>query len=159
MARIRRKRARASFSLFPFLSVLGCTIGVLIVIISAQNIVALGSADMVVDLGGAEREREPVYVECTRNGLLIHPRRIEVPMVQLRRDADSAFAAVLDDIELSEDRKYLLLLVRPDGIESHDRAMHLATQVWHNIRVGKDALLPGSGKVILSGRAPASGPI
>jgi len=159
MVKTRRRRARATFSLFPFLSVLGCAIGVLIVIISAQNIVALGSADMVLDVGGTEREREPVYVECTREGLLIHPQRIIVPIAELRRDVDSAFAALLDSIQLSEDRQYLLLLVRPDGIASYDRAMEMATHVWRNIRVGKDALLPGRGRVIFSGGGPTSGPL
>ena len=54
-------------------------------------------------------------------------------------------------------KKYLVLLVRPEGIESYDRAFHLATGVWINIPVGKDALLPGSGKVLLrSGNGDAS---
>ena len=147
-----RRRSRAnqlSVSLFPFLSVLLCAMGVLIVVISTQNVLGIGTADFVVDLVGSETEREAVYVDCVADGIVILPAQTAVPLHMLRRDANSPFAALLDRLELSGGKEYLVLLVRPEGVESYRRAVSLATQVWHDIHIGKDALLPGTGKVIL----------
>ena len=146
------RRIQLSISLFPFISVLLCAMGVLIVVISTQNMLALGSADFVIRIGGSEQEKEAIFVDCTEKGIVILPECVEVPLGLLRQDADTPFATLLDTLELSEGKKYLVLLVRPEGIESYSQAKKLATEVWNNIEIGKDALLPGSGDVILQSK-------
>lgn len=97
MAR-RRKRSGVSITLFPFLNVLACAMGVLIVIISGQNILAIGTSDQIIEIsdpqdvddngsvieGGEERKRQAVYVECGREGIIIHPKGTRVSMASLK---------------------------------------------------------------------------
>ena len=147
------------FTLFPFLSVVGCAMGVLVVVISSQSLLAVKVPNMVIRVPGAQHGRQPVYVECDAAGLIVHPQRTRVPMSALRRDADSAFHALMNDLEISEDtaaKKYLVLLVRPEGVKSYQRAIDLAQEVWMRVKVGKDVIPPGGGRLtILAGETSA----
>ena len=145
MAKPRRK-SKNSVSLFPFLSVLACSIGALIIIISTQNLIAIGSSDQVIETTGGHTDKEPVYVECEAEGVLIHPAGTRVLKADLDKD-DSPVGKLLDELAADRDRRYLVLLVRPSGIESFQKCLKLAQDL--KIDVGKDALLSG-GQVIFT---------
>ncbi|MFN4261146.1 MAG: hypothetical protein ACK4RK_17800 [Gemmataceae bacterium] len=148
MARGRRAKKTLSISLFPFLSVLVCAMGVMIIIITGQNLLALGqTADQLMEIAGSEQEKQPVYVECDSDGILIHPERTAVPLTALKGDGPTAFHRLLDTLKASAGKRYLVLLIRPDGIDAFERCFAMAED--HDIQVGKDVLYSG-GRLILT---------
>jgi hypothetical protein len=147
MARRRRKRA-AGISLLPILSIQKCTMGIMVVIICAQNMVSLGkTADQYLEIVGAARDREAVFVECRQKGVLIHPEGTEVDLETLKGPGPSPFHALLDRLKAEGGKRYLVLLVRPEGVAAFERGFRMALE--RNVDVGKDALLSG-GNVVLT---------
>ena|SRR5581483_456694 len=145
----RRKRSDATFSLFPFLSVLVCAMGVMIVIITGQNLVAMGGTqDQYMEIAGSVEGKEAVYVECQENGVLIHPDRIEVSLETLKGPGPSSFHQLLDRLEQQPKERYLVLLVRPEGIKSYERCFFMA-RFERKLEMGKDAI-PSGGNIVLT---------
>lgn len=149
MAR-RRGKDRASISLLPILSIQKCTMGVMVVIICAQTMVSIGkTADQYLEIvAGAEHDRQAVYVECQAKGVLIHPEKKQASLEALKGLGPSAFHELLDDLGAAKDKRYLVLLVRPDGIDAYDQCFKMA-KLDRKLDVGKDALLPG-GNIVLT---------
>jgi hypothetical protein len=154
----RRKQEGAQISLVPILSVQKCAMGVMVVIICAQNMVALGRSmshkdDQVLEIAGSSQEAEAVYVECQATKVLIHsPEPKEVSLAELQGGHSSAFHKLLDELQASKGKKYLVLLVRPEGIATYDPCFKLANIRMandENFRVGKEAVLSG-GDIILT---------
>jgi hypothetical protein len=123
----RRKRTDPEPTLFPFLSVLAAVMGTLILVIAGMTQIALASPRPRIEVEAFSPEKKsPVYVECTREGLLIHPddptqgepERVDRFDIG---DADGAYRALLTRLE-RDPRRYLLLLVRPDGVGSFNAA-------------------------------------
>src|SRR5262249_5104781 len=111
MAR-RRRRRTASISLLPILSIQKCTMGIMVVIICAQNMVSLGkTTDQFVEMVGAIKDREAVYVECRQKDIIIHPDKTEVGLESLKGTGPSAFHDLLDKLKTEQDKdknkKYL----------------------------------------------------
>jgi hypothetical protein len=147
VARRRRKDA-ATISLLPILSIQKCTMGIMVILICAQTLISLGqTADQYLEIGGVQQDREAVFVECQKNGVLIHPAKREVSLADLKGNGPSPFHDLLDDLKINKERKYLVLLVRPDGIESYERCYAKVRE--RRLDVGKDALLEG-GDLILT---------
>jgi hypothetical protein len=147
----RRRKARSSPSLFPFLSVLLCAMGVLIVVISGQNLIAVGGGlDQVLEIGaGAFEGKEPIYIECREDMILIYPDFTEVPLQEIKDESpDSEWAQLLSRLETRKEDEYLVFLIRPEGVEAYDYCEYQAN-VIRGIDVGKDALLTG-GELILT---------
>jgi hypothetical protein len=71
--------------------------------------------------------RRPLYVECMRNGVVFHPDGVEVPVgpnpAAARAEVERRIAKqreYLASIQAkADDKPYLMLLVRPDGITSY----------------------------------------
>ena len=67
--------------------------------------------------------------------------------------ASQAIKKLFDDIKASGGKKYIVLLVRPQGIDSFERCMAMAEKEkmpdGKKMPLGKDALLAG-GKVIFT---------
>jgi hypothetical protein len=68
-------------------------------------------------------KRRPIYVECATAGVVFHPEHLtlagsEVSRLALRAEIERRLAALgpVKETEQKEERAYLLLLVRPDGI-------------------------------------------
>ena len=147
MAR-RRHREGAGISLLPILSIQKCTMGVLVVIICAQNVVSLGkTADQYLEVVGGAQDRAAVYVECQDKEVLLHPDKKAVTLEALKGPGPSAFHQLLDELQAQADKKYLVLLIRPDGLPTYEQCIRMA--VGRRLSVGKDALLSG-GNVILT---------
>src|SRR5262249_6531689 len=76
----------------------------------------------VVPYRGARGDnRQPIYIECAATGVIFHPDRFTVPgsevsRLTVRSEVEHRTAAVKDADKGKEERAYLLLLVRPDGI-------------------------------------------
>lgn len=148
MARRRRRKEAASISLLPILSIQKCTMGIMVVLICAQNLVSLGkTADQYLEIAGDTQDREGVFVECRHKGIVIHPSKEEVSLDVLKGGGPSRFHDLLDDLKDNRGKKHLVLLIRPDGTDTFWQCFIMAMK--EHIEVGKEALLSG-GEVILT---------
>jgi hypothetical protein len=123
----RRRTGAPEPSLFPFLSVLAAVIGTLILVISGMSQLSIANPDQMVELGPfGTTKKVPVYVECQKEQLLIYPENVgmpraakpvSVPVREFLWD-NSAWVRLLEGIRVQHDNKYVILLVRPDAIET-----------------------------------------
>jgi hypothetical protein len=117
----RRRTKDPEFSLFPFLSVLVAIMGTLILIITGMTQLGLASPKQRVEIDPFDpAKKNPVYVECRNDGVVIHPDDPAqgTPVAVSRRDMEdpeSAFSALVTRLKLDPTR-YLQMLVRVDGV-------------------------------------------
>jgi len=144
-----RRRQRPAPTLFPFLSVLLCAMGALIVVITGQSLVALaGGVDQVIEVpAGDGAALRPAFVECRPEGAVLQPEGGRIPLEALD-DPDTPLAARLDALAADPGR-YLVLLVRPRGTAAF-RACAEAARA-REVPVGKEAVLAGGDLVFRTG--------
>ncbi|MBD2576884.1 hypothetical protein [Oscillatoria sp. FACHB-1406] len=122
-------RSPIQIELFPFLSVLACTIGTLILTIVIVSSQMLGGQQKEVKIvakteAGKNQVKTPVYIECRQDGILIHPQQLFVPAASIAR-TDSAFKQLLDRVSQNRDREYIIVALRPDGFQVFDTVRSL----------------------------------
>ena len=124
----RRRPPDPDISLFPFMSVLAAVMGTLILIIAGMSQIAIAEPKQGVELEAfAPDKKTPIYVECTRNGLLLHAddplqgKAVFVPRDELERP-DNAWAALRTRLQLDGSRYYLLFMVRERGVKVFNMA-------------------------------------
>jgi hypothetical protein len=145
----RRKTKDTEFSLFPFLSVLVAVMGTLILIIAGMTQIGLASPKQRVEIDAFDPTRKnPVYVECQKEGVLIHPDdpTTGAPVFVARGDLpapDSALYALVTRIQYDSTR-YLQMLVRQDGVGTFNDVRAAVSDT--GIDVGYEPLA-GSGGV------------
>ena len=128
MGRRYSSRQRIEIELFPFLSVLACTIGTLILLIivlttnlfTSQREVTIVATNEAGE-AGKNQSKIPRYIECRQDGIIIHPSQQFVPIKSLT-DRNSAFTTLINDIKQRRDREYLIAAIRPDGFEVFQQA-------------------------------------
>jgi hypothetical protein len=152
----RRKTKDPEFSLFPFLSVLVAVMGTLILIIAGMTQIGLASPKQRVEVDAFDPgKKNPVYVECRAEGVLIHPddptrgAPVFVGRSAMARP-ESAFSALLTRLQYDEAR-YLQLLVRSDGVGTFADARAAVTDT--GIDLGYEPLL-GSADVRFHQKGP-----
>lgn len=105
--------------LFPFLSVLFCTIGTLILIIILLVAQATGSTKKVNIIANnsnsIHQSKTPRYIECQSDGVIIHPSKKFIPINDINQ-TNSAFGMFLSEVK-AQKIEYLIVAVRPDGVE------------------------------------------
>ena len=83
----RSLKNKPEIELFPFLSVLACTIGSLILLIIVISTQTLDSNPEVTILAqtevGQNRKKQPRYIECQSGGIIIYPSKTLVPLAQI----------------------------------------------------------------------------
>ena len=126
----QRPRLTVTFTLFPMLDILSNLVGVLILVITGTAIVAINQPSQTFTFSApSSTEKAPRFVECRRDGVLIHPERTAVPLARLNA-WDSPYVQLLSWLSQGEGRRYyLVLLVRPDGIDTFDAARKKALEV------------------------------
>lgn len=80
--------------------------------------------------GKRGEKRAPVYVECVRGGLAVHPQKTilavndEFDVARFRREVESRSSALVKEKKNASalDKPHVLFLVRPDGIASYHAA-------------------------------------
>lgn len=112
------RRQPLQLDLFPFLSILACTIGTLILLVVVISVSSLTRERTTVQILARETAqndgRAPRYLECRRDGVVIHPQRQLVPQSQLASNT-SLLAIYLASLRNRSDREYVIIAVRPDG--------------------------------------------
>ena len=78
MRRRRRETSRAGFDLFPFLSILACVLGCLLLVVMAVVALSLGPAAAEIwEIEGYQR-KTPVILEWDGASVVLHPERVRV---------------------------------------------------------------------------------
>jgi hypothetical protein len=131
----RRKTKDAEFSLFPFLSVLVSVMGTLILIITGMTQIGLLSPRPRIEIDAFDAtKKNPVYVECRKEGMLIHPddpTTGALPVFVARNDVskpDSAWYALAMRLQYDSTR-YAEMLIRQDGVGTFNEARALASEM------------------------------
>lgn len=129
---IYRKR-QTEVELFPFLSVLACTIGTLILLIIVLTTQALEPQEAVVvakvdeNARGANRNKTPLYIEAREDGFVLHPSKEFAPRADLY-DEQSPLRKTVANLKANKDEQYLILILRPDGLEMFEKIRELVEQ-------------------------------
>ena len=125
-----RRKQQAEVELFPFLSVLACTIGTLILLIIVLTTQALEPQEAVVvaktdeNTKGSNEKKTPLYIEARQDGFILHPSEDFAPRADLY-DEKSQFRKTIASLKANKDKQYLILILRPDGLEMFDKAREL----------------------------------
>jgi biopolymer transport protein ExbD len=119
---VRRKisRRKMEVELFPFLSILACTIGTLILLILVMTSQAIGNQKEVKIVAKSERgenqNKTPQYLECRDKGVVVHPSKQLIPKNQLVQK-NSPLKKLLAQIKSKGKNQYLIIAVRPDAYD------------------------------------------
>jgi biopolymer transport protein ExbD len=122
------KRSVTEIELFPFLSVLACTIGVLIlliIVLMAQTFTNQRQVTIIAKTeNGQNQNKQPRYIECRSDGIIIHPGEEFVSLTALNLSY-SPLQTLLEEVKTNRDTQYLIVAIRPDGIEVFDKVRAL----------------------------------
>jgi biopolymer transport protein ExbD len=133
MPRRSHSRQAIEIELFPFLSILACTIGTLILLIIVLTTQLFSSQREVTILAKTETEtgknnrKIPRYIECKKEGIIIYPNKKFVSTNDLEA-SNSALKQLLNELKKRRDREYLIVALRPDGIEVFKKVRNLIEQ-------------------------------
>ena len=123
----RSTTSTQDIELFPFLSVLFCTIGTLILIVILIVVQASASNKKVNIIArndsSINSSKTPRYIECQSEGVVIYPSKKFIQVENLD-DPDSAFDDYLYEIEQANE--YLIVAIRPDGVEVFQTVREIA---------------------------------
>ncbi|MEM9273543.1 MAG: hypothetical protein AAGA80_11355 [Cyanobacteria bacterium P01_F01_bin.143] len=122
MRRRSISRQNTEVELFPFLSILACTIGTLILLIIVLTTQALNKQEVTIvarteEENGVNKTKNPRYIECKADGVIIYPGEEFVSLEQLDKP-NSAMTKLLAQVEQNRDREYLIVAVRANGIDT-----------------------------------------
>ena len=137
MRRRTFSRQKTDIELFPFLSILACTIGtliLLIIVLTTQNLAQpeitseqreenLNQNDKQVKIvardegeNGTNKTKNPVYIECREDGIVLYPDKIFVPKAEIG-SYSSPLQELITLIKINKDKEYLIIAVRPKSID------------------------------------------
>ena len=144
MRRRTISRSHTEVELFPFLSILACTIGTLILLIIVLTTQALQQQEVVIvakeEGQGINASKSPRYIECRANGVVLHPSETFVPKNELT-DPNSPLQKMLAEIKANRDREYLIVALRPNAIDVFNQVRNLVEK--ENIDIGYEPIDAG----------------
>lgn len=127
--RRRIKHSKIETELFPFLSVLACTIGsliLLIIVVSTESLSDKREVTIIAENeeGGLNRKKQPRYIECQEDGVIIYPNETFVHTDKLDQP-DSALIKLIEEVKEKQDQEYVIVAVRPSGIDVFQQVREL----------------------------------
>jgi biopolymer transport protein ExbD len=144
---MRRKtfsRSSIELELFPFLSVLACTIGSLILLIIVVTTQTLSNEKQVKIIAktevGENQTKQPRYLECNQEGIIIYPQKTFVSKYNLNNDY-SPLSELISEIQQKSDQEYLIVIIRPTGIEVFKEVRNIIEEA--GIDIGYEPLNEG----------------
>ncbi|BAU66077.1 hypothetical protein STA3757_34780 [Stanieria sp. NIES-3757] len=114
-----RKIAEAELSLDSFLDIIANIIGVLIFITLFVATQAMNQKEVTIlakSEQGENRSKNPRYIECREDGVVLYPSKEFVPQAQLQ-NPNSALQKLISQIQNNKDKEYLIVALRPSGID------------------------------------------
>lgn len=128
MRRRTISKKHTDVELFPFLSILACTIGTLILLIIVLTTQALNKQEVTIvaksDEKGVNKSKSPRYIECRNDGVVLYPSKTFVPRADIQ-DANSPIQQLIAEIKANKDRQYLIVALRPNGIDMFNQIRDL----------------------------------
>lgn len=128
MRRRIKSSSRVETELFPFLSVLACTIGtliLLIIVVSTENLSGDRSVKIIAKTEeGVNLKKQPRYIECQEDGVLIHPNEVFVSLAAIEQP-NSALKKFIEEVKQKQDSEYVIVAIRPSGIEVFQKVRNL----------------------------------
>ncbi len=128
MRRRTISKQHTDIELFPFLSILACTIGTLILLIIVLTTQALNKQEVTIVAKGEEKgvnkTKSPRYIECRDDGVILHPSKTFVPRADIR-DANSPIQKLIAELKANKDKQYLIVALRPNGIDMFNQIRNL----------------------------------
>ena len=119
---------KIEMELFPFLSILACTIGTLILMIIVISTQTLSSSPEVTIIAkteiGSNRSKKPRYIECREDGVIIYPTQEFVPTNKLD-NSDSKLLQLISEVKQKNNQEYVIVAVPPSGIEVFKQVRNL----------------------------------
>lgn len=121
MGRRTFSRNSLEVELFPFLSILACTIGTLILLIIVLTTQLLSNQREITILAKTENDGKnnskiPRYIECREDGVILHPSQKFIPKADLN-NSRSELSKLIAEVRKNKDKEYLIVVLRPEGIE------------------------------------------
>jgi hypothetical protein len=114
-------QSKIEVELFPFLSILACTIGTLILLIIVLATQVFSNEREVSIIAKTETGKNlakiPRYIECRGDGVIIYPQKKFVSKYNLY-NSNSAFLQLLNQVKVNSKTEYLIIAIRPDGFET-----------------------------------------
>ncbi|HHP7229765.1 MAG TPA: hypothetical protein ACFCUY_02775 [Xenococcaceae cyanobacterium] len=129
MRRQTFSRQHTDVELFPFLSILACTIGTLILLIIVLTTQTLNQQEVRIVArddteNGTNQQKTPRYIECRQDGVILHPSKIFVPQAELQ-SPDSPLQELITLVKINHETEYLIITVRPNGIDVFNQVRSL----------------------------------
>lgn len=124
------RKKHTEVELFPFLSILACTIGTLILLIIILTTQALDPQEALVvakidkDSRGSNKTKTPIYIECREDGFILHPGKKFAPRADIYQKG-SPLLETIAKLEANKDEEYLIVILRPDGLELFSKLREL----------------------------------
>ena len=135
---------KIELELFPFLSVLACTIGsliLLIIVVSTQTLDTNPEVTIVAKIeNGTNRGKKPRYIECREDGVIIYPSQEFIPLNQLAQP-NSPLLSLIAQVKANRDKEYVIVALRPKGIEVFQTVRDLIEQ--EEIDIGYEPIEEG----------------
>ena len=139
--RRRIKSSKVELELFPFLSVLACTIGsliLLIIVVTTQSLSTNPEVTIVArSENGANQGKQPRYIECREDGVVIYPSQEFVATADLDKQ-NTALSKLIAEVKANQDQEYVIIAIRPQGIEVFQQVRNLIEQ--ENIDIGYEPI-------------------
>ncbi len=132
--RNRRKshNSKPSQNLESFLDILTCTIGIFILMIIIMTTQAINKQEVTIVAqtegeNGANQSKNPRYIECRHNGVILYPGEEFVPQEKLN-DPNSAMTKLIAQVQENRDREYLIVAIRSNGIDTFSLVRNLVAK-------------------------------
>ena len=110
--------------LFPFLAVLACMIGTLVLVIIIVTSGVLGEKRSITlvarDTDARSTSIRPHIVELRRDGVMLHSSKQLIPASELRK-AGTPLRQLLQEVARNRDEEYIIVAIRPDGYAHFER--------------------------------------
>jgi hypothetical protein len=162
---VRARRTPPGLSVFPFLSVLLCATGTLLVVLVGTSLTAIGTTrqTFVVSIRearpratGADWDRQPIYVVCDGSGLTVYRSADDVRRVPADvldgPGGDGALLSLTDALARLRQESWPVLFVKPSGLAYMQRLY--ARLEDRQVRVGKWAFAEDS-RIVAEAAAPS----
>lgn len=120
--RRRRHNLKPEQNLESFLDILTCTIGIFILMIIIMTMQAVNQQEVTIVAqtegeNGVNQIKNPRYIECRSNGVILYPGEEFVPQEKLN-EPNSAMTKFIAQVQENRDREYLIVAVRSNGIDT-----------------------------------------
>ncbi len=123
--------SKIEMELFPFLSVLACTIGsliLLIIVISTQTLNSDREITIIAKTeAGQNIRKNPRYIECREDGIVLYPSQEFIPKNELSNQNSQLFQ-LISEVKNKKNKEYVIVAVRPQGIEIFKQVRYLIEQ-------------------------------